>query len=70
MDKHLILLVTNTSKGMFTDEGSSGDGLCTVAETERLESGGLLGTENMLSYDCFASGNWAPFILYRRLGDY
>ena len=55
---------------MFTDEGSSGDGLCTVAETERLESGGLLGTENMLSYDCLASGNWAPFILYRRLGDY
>ena len=39
MDKHLVLLVTNTSKGMFTDEGSSDDGddgLCTVAETERL----------------------------------
>ena len=41
MDKHLVLLVTNTSKGMFTDEGSSDgdDGLCTVAETERLKVG-------------------------------
>ena len=33
MDKHLVLLVTVTSKGCFTDEGSNDDGLCTVAKT-------------------------------------
>ena len=42
VDKHLVLLVTVTSKGCFTDEGSNDEVVCAlVAETWDRIMGGV-----------------------------
>ncbi len=67
MDKHLVLLVTVTSKGCFTDEGSNDDVVCAlVAETRDRIMGGV----NIMILPYLHLKNWVPFILYRGLGAY